>query len=132
MPESSSLDSSEKMWADTYAPQVIWAQMNGKQLIDLGEQLLGDLRIILKSQLREDNSQGAVLFVPSRWISLTARFIRSFDQALHDLRIPTTLRIVAHLQKEQQKPSVGTLSSLSFEGKNPKEKVFRQNVLHQI
>src|SRR5256885_12881029 len=96
--------------------------MNGKQLIDLGEQLLGDLRIILKSQLREDNSQGAVLFVPSRWISLTARFIRSFDQALHDLRIPTTLRIVAHLQKEQQKPSVGTLSSLSFEGKNSKER----------
>src|SRR5437762_12357715 len=91
--------------------------MNGKQLIDLGEQLLGDLRIILKSQLREDNSQGAVLFVPSSWISLTARFIRSFDQALHDLRIPATLRIVAYPQKEQQKPSVGTLSSLAFEGK---------------
>src|SRR5438552_18883763 len=103
--------------------------MNGKQLIDLGEQLLGDLRIILKSQLREDNSQGAVLFVPSRWISLTARFIRSLHQGLHDLRIPTTRRIVAHLQKQQQKPSAGPLSCLSIEGKTRKYTIFRQHVL---
>src|SRR6266481_9317639 len=106
--------------------------MHGKRLIDLGEQLPRDLRIILESQLCEDNSQGAALLVPSSRISLTARFIRSFDQALHDLPVPTTLNIVARLQKEQQKPSVGTLGPLSFEAKNPKEKAFRQNALHQI
>src|ERR1700731_3989409 len=103
--------------------------MHGKRLIHLGEQLPRDLRIILKSQLCEDYSQGAVLLVPSSRISLAARFIRSFDQALDDVPVPSTVRIVARLQKQQRKPSVGTLGSLSFEAKNSKEKVFRQNAL---